>query len=56
MKITGKALMDKFETTLEEFKRHIYYIKTWYRNHRICIDQLATNEIELHTDFSGNKS
>lgn len=56
MKSTGKALMDKFETTLKEFKRHIYYIKTQYRNYRTCIDELAINEIALHIDFSENYS
>ncbi|XP_025828833.1 uncharacterized protein LOC112904017 [Agrilus planipennis] len=53
---TGKALMEKFEITLEEFKRHIYYIKTQYRNYRKCIDELTTNEIALHIDFSENYS
>ncbi|CAH0558569.1 unnamed protein product [Brassicogethes aeneus] len=53
---TGKDLIDKFEATLKEFKRHIYYIKTQYRNYRKCIDDLGINEIALHIDFSENYS
>lgn len=53
---TGKDLIDKFEATLKEFKRHIYYIKTQYRNYRKCIDDLAINEVALHIDFSENYS
>lgn len=53
---TGKALINQFEITLKEFKRHVYYIKTQYINYRKCIDGLAINEIALHIDFSENYS
>lgn len=51
---TGKSLIDEFEIKLQEFKRHVYYIKTQYRNYRACIDRLSEEEVALHIDFSEN--
>nr|CAI5852643.1 unnamed protein product [Callosobruchus analis] len=53
---TIKTLVNKFETALKELKRHVHYIKTQYKNYRICIDGLSENEIALHIDFSENYS
>ncbi|CAH0397863.1 unnamed protein product [Chilo suppressalis] len=47
-------LIDAFEETLKNFKRHVYNIKTQYKNYRACIDRLTEEEIALHVDFSEN--
>ncbi|CAK1583097.1 unnamed protein product [Parnassius mnemosyne] len=53
---TVKSLIDVFKFQLQEFKRHVYYIKSQYRNYRACIDELSENEVALHVDFSENYS
>ncbi|CAG5055145.1 unnamed protein product [Parnassius apollo] len=42
---TGKSLIDEFQIKLQEFKRHVYYIKTQYRNYRTCIEEVKVKTL-----------
>ncbi|CAH2009759.1 unnamed protein product [Acanthoscelides obtectus] len=53
---TVPELTGRFNKTLRELKKHIFNITTQYGSYRDAMDNLKTDEIVLHIDFSENYS
>ncbi|CAH2095385.1 unnamed protein product [Euphydryas editha] len=51
---TVSKLIENFNRTLVELKKHIYKIKIQYKSYRAAIDNLKNDEVVLHVDFSEN--
>ncbi|CAH2008898.1 unnamed protein product [Acanthoscelides obtectus] len=53
---TVPELIGRFNKTLRELKKHSFNITTQYRSYRDVIDNLKSDEIVLHINFSENYS